>query len=403
MNFIKRSIAVLVSAFMLVSITACSDQSWSVKANGKSLSMGSYILFQNVAYQEAQRKIMQQDPASAYGLSSQGILDKKLNKKIDDKNVTDWISEETLKKCKRMLMADKKMEELSLSLSDQEQSDAQQQCDEIWKTSSKRYENLGISKESVLQTAFLYPAKEKKISDAIYGQSGTSPITDEDISTYCKDNFVSAKAIEKDLTKNSEASESASSEASAANALPETEGDESAAIQDDSNASSDQSTDTENQSLSDAEIEVIKNKFEGYANEINSGKTTIEKVGESFKADEKLEKDPIDSQTDKMDKLKFSDDVKNVIKELEPGKAKAVKTSENKYQLVYKADINKYIEETKADANKKQTLVDKIIVDKIDTMFDDMIEQNKDSFKVNTWGIKKFPVLEIEKSKSQSK
>lgn len=365
MKIFKKFFLCLLTSFVLIYTTACSNQTWSVKSGETSLSMGSYICFLSEAYYEANQKLGNNLRSSTS--TSKSIL----NEKIDDKKASDWIKDEAIKKCKNMISIQNKFKELNLSLTDEETTQTQEYVDKLWEKYGKRYEKIGVSKDSYYKSSVLLPTQQKKVFDAIYGTDGTNPVSDEEIQEYYKANNASVSVITKSLTTNALTNDESTDETD--NTDNTNDIDEEGLLNE------------EELEMSDEEVEAIKNKFESYVSEINSGSKTLEQISETYKSEESLEENPLKTQVISYKSSLFPEEVTEAIKSLEVGKAIAVK-SNGSYYLVLKNDLSSELEKLK-EGEQKENIIYEMKNDEFQKMIDDLSENTE--FEINNGGINK--------------
>lgn len=287
---LKRVTAVVLALVMMLSASACSDKSWSVKNSDESLAVGVYIYYLYNAYYTASNQVTD---------SSKSVLDQT----IENKNASDWIKDTALENCKNMLAVDSKMKELNLSLTDDEISKAKTTSSTNWASYGSTLEKLGVSQDSYYKATALLSAKYTKLFEAIYGKSGTKAVSDKDLETYFTENYVHFNYFTKSLT----------------------------------------TTDADGKStaMTDEQIQTVADQFNGYANLFNSGKTAQE-VADTYKADDALESAPLQENLSTLDSLGLPDELNSALQGLEVSKAVAVKSGTT-YYLFCKQDVKQQV------------------------------------------------------------
>jgi hypothetical protein len=351
LGILKKIMALIVSVGMLGSLCACSDQTWSVKAGDTSMTMGSYVLFEYEAYNEAMQKLgISQQSSERVAIS---------NKKIDDKKASEWIKEKTLEKCKMFLYVANKFKEMNLSFTDDEKKEMDANVDNYWGQVQSTWEKKGVAKESFAAVVGEYPKKAEKIFKAIYGKGGTNPVSDDDLEKYIKENYLGLYVVQKSLLKASE------------NAQEPTKSSEK---------------------LSEDEINKLKSTYEDYVAKINAGSMSLNSLAEKLKASN----DQLQPQLARKDELNFGDEINEKIKSLEVNKAYAVIKDDALY-LFINGSLDSLLKELKSQDEKRSDEEKKA---QEDMRYRILSEMKKDEFSestknievtVNESGIKSFP------------
>ncbi|MCI9273163.1 MAG: hypothetical protein HFE39_04300 [Clostridiales bacterium] len=305
MKKLKTVAALMLALVMLLSTTACSgDTTWSAKYEDTTLPVGVYIYNTYSAYYQAYYQVTD---------SSTPVMDQK----IGDKPVSDWIKEKATESIKSTLYTQKKFKELGLSFTEEELSVQQKNLDSSWAQGKAILEKLGIAKESLNIASIQQQAMYIKIFEAIYGKGGEKAVSDSELEDYYVDNYTHYGYFTKALT------------------------------------TTDKNKKTVN--LSDEEIKKIGEKFEEYAKDINENGKKPEDVAKTYKDDEDLESDPYRQNTLIVKDSTLSDDLQSALKDLDAGKAKAVKSGTT-YYLLYKYDIKDSVSDLKKEETRTQYL-----------------------------------------------
>ena len=317
MNVIKRSLACMLAAALMMGLTSCSDNSWSMKTSNTSLTIGTYIYYMNVGYNKAASKV--EDKSS-------NILDQT----IDDKSVADYVKDEALLSCKKLIATENMFDEMGLSISDEEAAQANKDTNTLWKSYGTIYEGLGIAKESFHRAYTMYNLKYSKILSAKYGDEGSEKISDDEIKSYFTDHYTSYSYFSKDMSNSDSnvTTRELESDEEADRIMKEIESGSSEY----NNGSSDEANSIEN----------VSNDFEDYSNKINDG-TAYEDVFNEFKNKYSESDDKNISSIENLEntnKNSIPDDVLSSLKSLEPLKSAAYNSSEGSLYVLYKHDIN---------------------------------------------------------------
>lgn len=343
MKILKRLSTTLIVIVMLISMTSCTDKSWIIKTDDTTVPIGIYIYYMSVAYSEAYSKVED---------SSTDVL----KQEIEGQNASDWIEEQALLSCKKLVEVEKRFNDRGLSFSEEELSTAESTTNSQWNKYGKAFEGFGISKESFNRASTLYSMRVSKLFDATYGEDGTQSVSDEELKDYFLNNYTNYKYFSKALTKQ----------------------DENGDIVE----------------MSQEEIQQVKNQFENYASQLNSGKS-FDSVYAQYKSDNGITEDDSVSQIENLNNdSSLSDTLKEVLKGLENNKAASMEDDGNFY-LLCKLNINSDLSRLDSEYGKYSVLVD--------MKYDDFIDDIKNSAEsldvtVNQSAINKYKPSLFKKS-----
>lgn len=322
----KKIVSIVLILSMICSLAACSDQSWIVQANGDVIPIGSYIYNLYVSDSQAKSKV---DDSSASPLdqvindsedtdsedtsstevtsddntSTEVTSDETSSETTDDSNVmygNEWVQDQALGAVKDMVAVDCMMDELGVSLTDEETEEAQKQSASLWAYYAKTLQNLGVAQDSFVLASGMYLKKSEKLFDAIYDQGGTQAVSDEEVTNYLTQNYVDYEYFSKDFSNTNSSGSSVN--------------------------------------LTDDQKNAAEAQFQDYANRINSG-TSITDIANEYTASEKLDKSPLDTTPKNKNDLSLDDSVKSQFEQMDYNQAIAFRTDDAEY-LLYKKDIN---------------------------------------------------------------
>lgn len=383
-SFLKNIIATALVSVLVVSTAACRDMSYVIKTDSVTVPVGVYIYNEYISYYGAKKgventsesplnQVVSNSSSPSSSVSSQVESDisssndtsleetDETMSDIQDQKGINWIKNDAMDKCKKYLAVESKMQELGISLTDDELKEAKESADKRWPYYSSSLKNAGVSKDSFELATDIYDKKYDKTLDAIYDNGGSKAVTDDEFNSYFTQNYVDYEYISRSLTNYSQSGSS--------------------------------------QKLSDDKIAELEKKFNDAANEINKGKDIKDVSDELSNEDANIT--PADTQPKQKDKLSLSDDVKGQFEQIKPKKAVVYKT-DNMYYILYKKDINEDLKnmtnasDTKIDVLKamKQDEFDKMLNDYVDTL----------SMEVNNPVIRKYsPSFLEQKAVSSSK
>lgn len=301
MKTVKKALTALTLGTFFVFLTGCScaDRSWAVKSEGESITTGEYVYYLMDSYQAAHNKLAEQ------GISTTDIS----QETIEEKSAPSWIVDTTLETCKEKLAIEKMFKDMGLELTEEELKKADESTEQIWNSAGSMYEkNFGINKETFHQAYSLLNAKREKIFMALYGKDGSSAVSDEEITTYYKENYIALKFYSKMPTTEAETSES---------------GEENA-------------ENKEEKKIETAED--IEKQLREYVDAINNGSKTIDQIRDLIKTNDKVEgeHDPLVEQVINVTSTTFPQEIVDAVKDLDTGKATHIKFNEL-YLFLYKS------------------------------------------------------------------
>lgn len=313
MKTIKKVSAVLLSSVVAAtSLAGCGylvdtpfsdDISWSYKDDDTTLSIGTYIFEEFMAYQNAAQQIND---------SSKDVLIEKV-KNDDDKEVTgrDFVLTKAELECKKMLIVNKTFKDMNLTLTDEEKSAGTNNSTSAWQYYGANFKKYGISKESFVEAYGMYDQKYTKIFKTLYGEGGEKEVSKSDIEKYFKENFTDYSFFSVPLY--------------------------------DSATSDDASAASSTTAKSDEEIKKIKESLDKYAKAINDEGKSFKDEADAYMKDYNVSEDPTTTNVAILDDAGLGDELKKAIEKLDENKAAVVKVGEDNnsalYYLVYKGAI----------------------------------------------------------------
>lgn len=328
MKHLKKFAAGLLAALLMVGTSACSgDTTWIIQRNDEKVPIGAYIYYLYNFYQNASTKVED---------SSADIL----SQEIDGISAEEWIQQQALLSAKTLFVLDDKMEELGLTLTEEDQTNINTLSSSYWNTYGSVFESYGIAQESFTQAYAEYSVKYQKVFDAIYGPGGEKEVADADLQAYFKENYGDFSYFSVLLTKTEETDSSSSSSASsAANISSST----------DSSSSSSSSSTPSTVAMTDEEKTAILEQLNGYVDQINAGDLTLKDADKAYQeSQDKTYSDAVSDDTALIaeDSTAYPAAMLSTLRELENGKAAVVdlSSSYNMYIVVQKKDIADAVE-----------------------------------------------------------
>lgn len=311
MKKLKCTLALLIAGTLAATAVGCagsSDMSWSYKDDQTTMSIGSYIYYNYSAFQKAAQKVSD---------SNGDFLSEEIENDDGDKvTARDYIAEQTDLACKNYLNVEKTFKDLGLSLTDEEQTNAETSVSSMWSYMGSTYQGYGISQDSLTKAYGILSAKYEKIFKTMYGEGGEKAVSADDLNKYFTENYTDYSYFTVPLYDTSTDSTS-------------------------STASTSSGTTTTAKSAED--IAKIKADLDSYAAAINDdGKAFTDEVAVYQKA-YSIETDPSTSNCAIMANSGLGDAVIAAYDKLAEGKAEVLKVGDDdasaSYYLLYKAPI----------------------------------------------------------------
>lgn len=323
MKLYKRLAALGAAALMSVSLTACGDTSWVYKTENNTVASGVYLGYLTQNY-----------------LGGQGSedFDKEIKniwkQKIDGKSYKDYVKDSAAEASKRYLTIADKFDEMGLTLSEEDISNANMQAEFMWNYYGYQgaMEPNGTSLDSYKKIV-TSSVKETAIFNAYYDKGGFEEVGEPIVIENMTKNYADINYFELSF-----------------------KGEEEGSV------------------LPSSEIDALKEKAESYAERINSGESTFNEVKTEY--NDELDKaaaeendtefnptKPEDIKADKDTKSLLNKDstsmpedfVTAVFDDVNVGKATVI-TVDTSYYLVVKYDVKDDLENN-LDQVKTQILV----------------------------------------------
>lgn len=235
----KKTAAMLCAAVMAVSMCGCADNGTIMTVDGMTIRNGIYLYYQRSAYSNAQAAFEKEqaenaekesdtsdtsaDTSDASSDASDTTSESSdtsdtsetpvlLDQTIEGKTASQWIKEDTLKQVREFVAVQRLCDEKGVSLTDDELNSVNSDIKSMWddenyyvqylygfKTMGEYYESIGIAKESVKQI-YMVDTLQTKLFSKFYDKDGETPVSDEELTQFLKDNYVSVKAIKFSFT-----------------------------------------------------------------------------------------------------------------------------------------------------------------------------------------------------------
>lgn len=182
MKIMKKITALLLTAAMCLSFTACSDDGIAMEIEGQEIPAGIYIIQQLSALNEA---VDSEDYNAEIGM---------WDNEIDGKPIIEWVEDKAMENMKVYGQINKMFDEANLELDEDALDAIDYAVETYWPTYEAAYQKIGISKSSYE----LYETNNQKYKMLFlhyYGENGTEPIKDEDLKDYYATDFAQFQVI----------------------------------------------------------------------------------------------------------------------------------------------------------------------------------------------------------------
>lgn len=308
MNNAKKLTAVMVAAAMLAASSGCGDQSWSYKADGVSLSAGTYLYNLLNGYYEGYDLV--ESPDEVKDILKAEVEDSDSG---EQKTLEQYALDTANETSERMVAVESLFNKYDLTLDETEDEAARSYASQVWSTAKKTLEGYGIAEESFNYCYADYSVKYGQVFEHLYGEEGDKAVSDDDLKKYFADNYVGYAFFSLSMAQ----------------------------TDDDGNTTK----------KSDEEFQKAETLFNGYADMINKDNKDYKDVAKQYIADYEMTYDPTYSGALKNDNdsSSFDEEVVKKVRELGEGEAAVVVSGEEEstvYHFVYRpknSEIEDYL------------------------------------------------------------
>lgn len=310
------------------------NQEWSYKTNDKELAIGVYIYSLDTAYQQAKSYAEKLDN---YDESNDSWLDFEITDDDNNKQVArEWIKDQAEKICLSYLVLEEQIKKEGVKIDQLTMASADEQAEQYWNVGQYAnygyimpmkddLESYGVSLESFKYCTTEYNTKYNALFDKLYKKGGKKEVSDSDLTKYFTENYVDYSYFSVNLYE----------------------------------STTDEAGSQSNVALSDEEAKKLTDELDGYASDINSGKSYEDMISDYMKAND-VQTDPSTSNVEDLETSSIGDELKEALKKLDSDKATTLKVGSGDsavYYLVYKKDIDKDIDEyINNDINRSSVL-----------------------------------------------
>ena len=320
---IKKKIVSCIAALALAvtsaaTLSGCSDVSYAVTVDGDSIPAGVYILYSGYALSDAEDKLKEEQPdldTTAEGFDYYAQT-------VSGMSFADYVEQETVNYCKRFVAINRIFDELGIELDAAEQENVNDSLNNQWdysvsgwdsylsylkgfSTLGDYYQSIGVAKSSYKEV-LLNSVKSDEIFNYYYGEGGVEEVPHSEIEKYVDENYTLARYFSISLY------------------------------------------DDENQLIEDeAELKVLEELANGYADELNGGASysevyeKYEKYFSKGEEEDEEEHNHEDSDFDRVIGVESTSPSEEFVKALfEQGKGTAfVFKADTYYYVVQRLDI----------------------------------------------------------------
>lgn len=329
------AVMMLFTALVAAGCTPISiNKEWSYKSGDTELSIGVYIYSLQTAYSQAQ-SFAKND--ASYDEASDAWLDREITDEDGNTEVASkWIKEQAEKMCKSYLVIEQQLKENNVDVDKNAIASADETAETYWNVGqyadygyimpmSKDLEPYGVSLDSFKYCLEINSVKYSALFDAVYGKGGSKEVSDSDLTTYFTDNYVDYSYFTVNLYE----------------------------------SSSDASGASTNVALSEEDAKKLTDELDGYAKEINDGKS-YEDITSKYMSANEVTTDPSTSKVEALENSSLGDDIKTAIKDLDTNKATTLKVGEGNsaiYYLIYKRDVKKDVDSYINDKTNRSSVL----------------------------------------------
>ena len=314
-----------IGSLLLAAVMACSaifasgcsfNKEWSYKTSDKELAIGVYIYTLDLAFQQGQTLAKKLDD---YDATNDKWFDLEITD--DDGNTAvarQWMKDKAQEMCLEFLAVEKALKDEGASPDEATLTANKQESTTYWNVGpyaqygqimpmSKSLEPYGISYESFEYCTAVHSANYSALFDAVYGAGGSQEVTDEELSKFFTEKYVTYSYIPVQLYES-------------------TTGEDG-----------EQTT----KAFDDDKIKELTEELEGYVKELSGG-ASVDDIDKAYNEKHSLEQSSMVSNTEQLESVSAGEDIKTALEKLDSGKATTVKVGEGEsamLYLVYKGDI----------------------------------------------------------------
>lgn len=314
--------SLLLAVVMLMSavfVSGCSlNKEWSYKTSDEELAIGVYIYSLNVAYSQAESYAKELDE---YDSSKSTWLEMEITDEDGNTQVAnEWIKEQAQLMCLSNLVVDQQLAKEGATVDEAVMQSAKEQAETYWNVGQyaqygyimpmkDELEPYGVSFESFEYSTTDYSVKQSALFEKMYNEGGSKAVSDDELTKFFTENYVDYSYLPVNLYT----------------------------------TSTDESGNSTSTALSDEDAKKLTDELDGYAADLNDGKSFNDDVVKAYMANhEDITTDPSSNATEALESFSMGDELKEAIEKLDNKKATTLKVGTGEsaiYYLVYKKDI----------------------------------------------------------------
>lgn len=201
MKLLKRTAVGLLAAAMLVSVAACHPANEVAMTIGDvQITSALYMCALIQADGEARNTV---DEAKAAEAEESGDTTTSTTsttdyyaETVEDTDFSTWVRNRAEEICKEYAAYTMRFDEAGLTLDEDTQSEIDTYADMYWNSYgySTIYEPNGVSFDTY-KTFFTYSYKAEEYFMSVYGEDGTDPVSDDELTTVLTENYVAAETL----------------------------------------------------------------------------------------------------------------------------------------------------------------------------------------------------------------
>lgn len=361
MKIIKKSVAVGLGALMVGSaLCGCTqatifgsypnDYSWSYKDDTTTLSIGTYIFYNYMAFYDASTRV------------ENGTGDF-LDQKLTDDDGKEWIARDYIENaadedCRYHMYINKLFNDMGLELTAEEITTYKANADSVWSSAQTSMEAYGVSKDSFVAAYSENGVKLEKIFKAMYQEGGEKAVPVEELKSYYTENYVNYSYFSVPLYT----------------------------------STTDEEGNYTSEKMSDDEAKAIKTNLQKYTDDINGGTSYADEI-KVYMEDYELESDPSYTATNILENAGLPEDVQTALEGMKDKEAKYIVVGEDgdspMCYLIYRGDIQAEATNIDTDTDLQYSILANM---KNEEFQDDMMAKAKEyKCEINTEAIAKYP------------
>lgn len=203
----KKLAAAISAAAIALALSGCGDKGSLMTVDGMAIRNGVYINYLLNSTSKAQAKVNEESSANSSDSTESESEADFWSSSVEGKDVSEWIKENAMKSVRGHIGVQRLCEQFNISLTDEEVSEINSQCDDAWESSDlyakyiygfdtlgEMYEARGISLDSykeILRVSML----RNKLFLHYYDKDGEQAVSDDEYNEYVNDNYAAIRIM----------------------------------------------------------------------------------------------------------------------------------------------------------------------------------------------------------------